>query len=65
MYATFPWDKSVYKQVSQYPTHVYVLKHLKNKISLIMGRVHRFYLLITSYFLWPNCFQTKDQLGEV
>jgi len=29
LYATFPWVKRVYTRVGVYPTHVYVLKHLK------------------------------------
>jgi len=37
LYATLPYDKSVYARVSQYPTHVYVLKHLKKLNFLNYG----------------------------
>ena len=58
MYTTFTWDKSVYTQVSQYPTRVYVLKHLKKLNFLNYGWSSGFlpvdYLLLSVAQLFPN-----------
>ena len=58
MYATLPCVKSVYTRVSQYPTHVYVLKHLKKKNIHNYGQSSRVlpidYLLILVTQLFPQ-----------
>ena len=63
LYATFPCDKSVYTRVSLYPTHIYVLKHLKKKNFLNYGRRSQVlpvdYLLVPVTQLFPIVSQLK------
>lgn len=69
LYVTFPCDKSVYTRVSQYPTLVYVLKHLKKINFLKYGRSSQVlivdYLLVPMAQLFPTVSQLKTNLGEV